>query len=50
MMAALVFGMTLREQFIIVGVQLICAAIYFVLIYHLCHNYISLDRFMARRR
>ena len=48
-MTALVFGTTLREQFMIVGVQLIYAAIYFVLIYHLRHNQISLDRFLARR-
>ena len=48
-MMALVFGTTLREQFMIVGVQLIYAAIYFVLIYHLRHNHISLDRFLARK-
>jgi hypothetical protein len=48
-MTVLVFGTTLREQFMIVGVQLIYAAIYFVLIYHLRHNQISLDRFLARR-
>jgi thiosulfate dehydrogenase [quinone] large subunit len=48
-MIALVFGTTLREQFMIVGVQLIYAAIYFVLIYHLRHNHLSLDRFFARK-
>jgi hypothetical protein len=48
-MTALVFGMTLREQFMIVGVQLIYAAIYFVLIYHLRHNHISLDRIFTRK-
>ena len=48
-MIALVFGTTLREQFMIAGVQLIYAVIYFVLIYHLRHNHISLDRFLAPR-
>jgi hypothetical protein len=47
-MTVLVFGTTLREQFMIVGVQLIYATIYFVLIYHLRHNQISLDRFLGR--
>jgi thiosulfate dehydrogenase (quinone) large subunit len=50
LIAALVFGMTLREQFIIVGIQLIYAAIYFVLIFNLRHNSISLDRLLFRRK
>jgi thiosulfate dehydrogenase (quinone) large subunit len=49
LMAALVLGTTLREQFMIVGIQLIYAAIYFVLISNLRHNSISLDRFLLRR-
>jgi thiosulfate dehydrogenase (quinone) large subunit len=49
LMTVLVFGMTLREQFMIVGIQLIYAVIYFVLIYNLRHNSVSLDRFLARR-
>jgi thiosulfate dehydrogenase (quinone) large subunit len=49
-MIALVFGTTLREQFMTVGVQLIYAAIYFVLIFHLRNNHISLDGFLARRQ
>ena len=48
-MIVLVFGMTLREQFMTVGIQLIYAAIYFILIYHLRHNHISLDRLIARK-
>ena len=32
-----------------VGIELIYAAIYFILIYHLRHNHISLDRLLARR-
>jgi thiosulfate dehydrogenase (quinone) large subunit len=48
-MTALVLGMTLREQFMIVGVQLIYAAIYFVLLYHLRRNQIPLDRLLARK-
>ena len=49
LIAALVFGMTVREQFMIVGIQLIYAAIYFVLISNVRHNSISLDRFLRRR-
>jgi thiosulfate dehydrogenase (quinone) large subunit len=49
LIAALVFGMTLREQFMIVGIQLIYAAVYFVLISNVRHNSISLDRFLRRR-
>jgi thiosulfate dehydrogenase (quinone) large subunit len=49
LIAVLVFGTTLREQFMIVGIQLIYAAIYFVLISNLHHNSISLDRFLLRR-
>lgn len=50
LMAVLVFGTTLREQFVIVGIQLIYALIYFVLIYNLSENSISLDRYLARLR
>jgi thiosulfate dehydrogenase (quinone) large subunit len=49
LMITLVFGMTLREQFIIVGVQMIYAAIYFVLISDLRHNSISVDHLFLRR-
>jgi thiosulfate dehydrogenase (quinone) large subunit len=49
LIAALVLGTTLREQFMTVGIQLIYAAIYFILISNLPHNSISLDRFLLRR-
>ena len=49
LIAALVFGTTLREQFMIVGIQMIYAVIYFVLICNLRHNSISLDRLLLRR-
>ena len=44
-MAALVLAMTLREQFTIVGIHLIYAAIFFVLISNPRHNSISLTAF-----
>jgi thiosulfate dehydrogenase [quinone] large subunit len=48
LMIALVFGTTLREQFVTVGIQLIYAAIYFILIFNLRHNLLSLDHFLGR--
>ena len=50
LMIVLVFGTTLREQFMIVGVQLIYAAIYFILIFNLRHNRLSLDNSWALSR
>jgi thiosulfate dehydrogenase (quinone) large subunit len=47
LMIALVFGTTLREQFMIVGIQLIYAVIYFILIFNLRHNRLSLDYFLG---
>lgn len=49
LMIALVFGTTLREQFVTVGIQLIYAAIYFILIFNLRHNLISLDNFLGQQ-
>ena len=49
LMIVLVFGMTLRDQFIIVGVQLIYAAIFFILIFNLRHNRLSIDHFLGLR-
>jgi thiosulfate dehydrogenase (quinone) large subunit len=48
LMTSLVFGTTLREQFIIVGIQLIFATIYFILIYNLRYNRLSLDHLLGR--
>lgn len=48
-MVALVFGSTLLQQWMIVGVQLVYAVIYFLLIYDLRHNQLSLDRLLARQ-
>ena len=50
LMSALIFGSTLRSDFQIVGLQLIYAVIYFLLLFTLEYDCYSLDRMRRGRR
>ncbi len=48
-MVSLIFGSTLIEKYDVVGVQLIYAIIYFLLLFHIDHNLIALDAWLKRK-